>query len=440
MGRAFRGEWFDSINPATNTVVASIAQGSPADVDQAVRAARAAQPGWWDIGGHARARYLYAIARGIQKHSRLFAVLESIDNGKPIRESRDIDIPLVARHFYHHAGWAQLMESELPGYEPVGVVGQIIPWNFPCSCWRGRSRRRSPREHGGAQAGRVHAADRARVRRAVPEVGPAAGVVNIVTGDGRPGPRWSTTRRRQDRLHRFDRGRPDHPRRHRRQRQEALASSWGEVAVPGVRGRRPRQRRRGVVDAIWFNQGQVCCAGSRILAQEGVAERWSTSCGRGWRPCAWAIRSTRRSTSAPSWRRCSSSGSRAGADRAGRGRTIWQPSWSVPARGLVLSADPVHRRGAVVDHRAGGDLRAGGGADDVPHPGRGGRTGQRHALRTGGERLDGEHQPGARRRPKSQAGSVWVNCTNVFDAASGFGGYRESGFGREGGAKGCGST
>ncbi|HRF41835.1 MAG TPA: aldehyde dehydrogenase family protein, partial [Saprospiraceae bacterium] len=89
------------------------------------------QPAWAALSGHQRGRYLYAIARQIQKHSRLFAVLESMDNGKPIRETRDIDIPLVARHFYHHAGWAQLMRTELRDYQPIGVIGQIIPWNFP---------------------------------------------------------------------------------------------------------------------------------------------------------------------------------------------------------------------------------------------------------------------------------------------------------------------
>jgi hypothetical protein len=124
-------ETFETLNPATGKPLARLTQASPAEVDRAVRAARAAQAEWWELGGHARARYLYALARQIQKHSRLFAVLESLDNGKPIRESRDIDVPLVARHFYHHAGWAQLMAGELPGRAPVGVIGQIIPWNFP---------------------------------------------------------------------------------------------------------------------------------------------------------------------------------------------------------------------------------------------------------------------------------------------------------------------
>src|SRR6202012_2612394 len=122
---------FETRNPATGEVLATIANGDAADVDCAVKAARAALPGWQALTGHQRARYLYAFARQVQKHSRRLAVLETIDNGKSIRESRDIDIPLVARHFYHHAGWAQLLDSEFPGFVACGVVGQIIPWNFP---------------------------------------------------------------------------------------------------------------------------------------------------------------------------------------------------------------------------------------------------------------------------------------------------------------------
>src|SRR5579863_8497504 len=125
------GEYFDTADPSTGEKIADVAQGSAADVDSAVRSARAAFPKWQVLPPHTRARYLYALARLVQKHSRRLSVLETIDNGKPIRESRDIDIPLVARHFYYHAGWAQLLSSEFPGYEACGVVGQIIPWNFP---------------------------------------------------------------------------------------------------------------------------------------------------------------------------------------------------------------------------------------------------------------------------------------------------------------------
>src|SRR5258708_37676469 len=125
------GEYFDTTDPSSGEKLAVVAQGSVADIDAAVHAARAAFPKWRALTPHVRARHLYALARLVQKHSRLLAVLETLDNGKPIRESRDIDIPLVARHFYYHAGWAQLLEAEFSDYEPCGVVGQIIPWNFP---------------------------------------------------------------------------------------------------------------------------------------------------------------------------------------------------------------------------------------------------------------------------------------------------------------------
>src|SRR5260370_5665541 len=125
------GEYFDTVDPSNGEKLASVAQGSPADVDAAVKAARAASSGWRALRPHARARYLYAIARLVQKHSRLLAVLETMSSGKPIRERRDIDVPLVSRHFYHHAGWAPLLEQEFPDYVPWGVVGQIIPRNFP---------------------------------------------------------------------------------------------------------------------------------------------------------------------------------------------------------------------------------------------------------------------------------------------------------------------
>ena len=136
-GHYIGGAWtrsanpFDVSNPATNRRIATVSQGSKKDVDAAVKAARKALPGWQALGGHGRARYLYALARAVQRNARLLAVLETMDNGKSIRETRDIDIPLVARHFYHHAGWAQLLDTEFAGFHGAGVVGQIIPWNFP---------------------------------------------------------------------------------------------------------------------------------------------------------------------------------------------------------------------------------------------------------------------------------------------------------------------
>src|SRR5205085_10951732 len=182
------GKYIESINPSTAKPLTQVAAANSKDVDAAVAAARKAFETWGKTPGHVRARYMYAIARHIQKHSRLLAVLESLDNGKPIRETRDIDIPLVARHFYYHAGWAQLMEQELPGYSPVGVVGQIIPWNFPLLmlAWKiapalpaGNTVVLRPAETTPLTA--LLFCDVLR-QAELP-----AGVVNIVTGDGRTG-------------------------------------------------------------------------------------------------------------------------------------------------------------------------------------------------------------------------------------------------------------
>src|SRR5438045_6133537 len=182
------GEYFETTDPSTGEVLATIAQGATEDVNAAVAAARAASSKWQSLTPHARARYLYAIARQVQKHARRLAVLETLDNGKPIRESRDIDIPLVARHFYHHAGWAQLIEQEFPGYVACGVVGQIIPWNFPLLmlAWKiapalaaGNTVVLKPAEFTPLTA--------LAFAEICQEVELPAGVVNIVTGDGRTG-------------------------------------------------------------------------------------------------------------------------------------------------------------------------------------------------------------------------------------------------------------
>ncbi len=182
------GEFFDTTNPAKNTVLAKVADGAAEDTNRAVVAAAAAQPAWAALSGHQRARYLYAIARQVQKHSRLFAVLESLDNGKPIRESRDIDIPLVVRHFYYHAGWAQVMEREMPGFQPLGVVGQIIPWNFPLlmASWKvapalamGNTVVLKPAEFTSSTA--------VLLAQICEEVGLPKGVFNLLLGDGKAG-------------------------------------------------------------------------------------------------------------------------------------------------------------------------------------------------------------------------------------------------------------
>ncbi len=267
------GATFATHNPATGETLAQITQATAADVAAAVKAARRAQPAWERTGGHTRARVLYALARLLQKHSRLFATLESLDNGKPIRESRDIDIPLAQRHFYYHAGQAQLMETELPDRRALGVCGQIIPWNFPLLmlAWKvapalamGNTVVLKPAEWTPLTA--LLFADICR------EAGVPPGVVNIVTGDGAVGElivnspvdkiafTGSTSVGRKIR--------------------EATAGT-GKALTLELGGKSPYivfddadldSAVEGLVDAIWFNQGQVCCAGSRLLVQEGVAD------------------------------------------------------------------------------------------------------------------------------------------------------------------------
>ncbi|HEX7025583.1 MAG TPA: aldehyde dehydrogenase family protein [Gemmatimonadales bacterium] len=433
------GERFATINPATGAELARVAQASAAEVDAAVRAARAAQPGWWALGGHGRARWLYAIAREIQRNSRLFSVVETLDNGKPIRESRDIDIPLVARHFYHHAGWAQLMDAELPGYGPVGVVGQIIPWNFPLLmlAWKiapalamGNTVVLKPAEFtsltGLLFADICHA------------IGLPPGVVNIVTGDGRTGAALV-----------------DHPDVDKiaftgstdvgRLIRTATAGSGKKLSLE-LGGKSPfivfedadlDSVVEGVVDAIWFNQGQVCCAGSRILVQESVAVRLVEKLR--------ARMETLRVGSpldksvdigaivAPVQLEKIRGLVQQGIDE---GATCWQPSWSLPREGLFFpptlftdvtpaaTISQVEIFGPVVVLMT---FRTPAESVEIANNTRYGL-----AASVWSENLNTALDIA----PQLKAGTVWVNCTNMFDAASGFGGYRESGYGREGGKEG----
>jgi aldehyde dehydrogenase (NAD+) len=430
---------FETLNPATGKPIARLTQASAADVDRAVAAARAAQPGWWALGGHGRARYLYAIARQVQKHGRMFAVLESLDNGKPIRESRDIDVPLVARHFLHHAGWAQLMDGELPGRVPVGVIGQIIPWNFPLLmlAWKiapaiamGNTVVLKPAEFTSLTA--------LRFAELCEEIGLPAGVVNILTGDGRAGEALVvhpdvdkiafTGSTEVGRLIRT-----------------ATAGSGKRLSLE-LGGKSPfivfpdadlDSVVEGVVDAIWFNQGQVCCAGSRILVQEGIADRLVAKLKarmetlRVGEPLDKAV--DMGAIIAPVQLEKIEGLVRRGEEE---GATRWQPSWSCPRDGwfypptLFTEVAPaatiaqVEIFGPVVVLMS---FRTPAEAVELANNT---RYGLAASLWTENINLALDIAP------QLQAGTVWINCTNVFDAASGFGGYRESGFGREGGREG----
>ncbi|HRO74404.1 MAG TPA: aldehyde dehydrogenase family protein, partial [Saprospiraceae bacterium] len=269
------GQYFESINPSTKEHLASISEANAKDVDNAVRAAKKALKGWTELGGHGRARYLYAIARQIQKHSRLFSVLESMDNGKPIRETRDIDIPLVARHFYHHAGWAQLMDTEMGDYKELGVVGQIIPWNFPLLMlsWKiapalamGNTVVLKPAEYTSLTA--------LLFAEICHNVGLPDGVVNIITGHGSAG---EAIVNHPDIAKIAFTGSTEVGKIIRK----ATAGTGKKISLE-LGGKSPfivfddadlDSVVEGIVDAIWFNQGQVCCAGSRLIVQESIADR-----------------------------------------------------------------------------------------------------------------------------------------------------------------------
>jgi aldehyde dehydrogenase (NAD+) len=433
------GEYFDTLDPSNGEKLASVAQGSSQDIDAAVQAARAAFPKWRAVTPHIRARYLYSLARLVQKHSRLLAVLETMDNGKPIRESRDIDIPLVARHFYYHAGWAQLLEQEFPEYEPCGVIGQIIPWNFPLlmAAWKiapalatGNTVVLKPAEFTPLTA--------LAFAELCQEAGLPAGVVNIVTGDGSTG--------------------------------EALVKHSGvdKIAFTGstevgraIRSATAATPKRlslelggkspfiifedadldsaveGLVDGIWFNQGQVCCAGSRLLMQESIAEvliariRERMSTLRIGAPLDKAID-------------IGAIVARVQLDRIHRlvtqgiaeGATCWQPQLALPARGfyyLPTLLSNVHPTSIVAQQEIFGPVLA---AMTFRTP--------REAVELANNTVYGlaacvwseNVNVALHVAAQLKAGVVWVNSTNLFDASSGFGGYRESGFGREGGREG----
>lgn len=430
---------FDLFNPSNKQKLASIALGKKEDVERAVQAARAAQSNWAKIGGHKRAQYLYALARQIQKHARLLAVIETLDNGKPIRETRDIDVPLVARHFYYHAGWAELMESELPGYEPLGVCGQIIPWNFPLLmlAWK-----IAPALAAGNTIILKPAEFTPLTALAFAEICQAArlpkGVVNIVTGEGDTGAAIV-----------------DHPDIDKiaftgstevgRIIRRATAGSGKKLSLE-LGGKSPfivfddadlDSAVEGVVDAIWFNQGQVCCAGSRLLIQEGIADRMIEKLKarmenlRVGNPLDKAIDIG--AIVAPVQLERIEKLVQQGVTE---GATCWQPSWACPTDGwfypptLLTNVQPAS---TVMQVEIFGPVLA---AMTFRTPGEAVELANNTPYGLASSVWTENVNLALDVAPKIKAGVVWINCTNQFDAAVGFGGYRESGFGREGGIEG----
>ena len=433
------GKYFETADPSAGTQLAEVAQGSAADIDAAVKAARKALPGWQKLTPHARARFLYALARQVQKHSRRLAVLETLDNGKPIRESRDIDIPLVARHFYHHAGWAQLLEQEFPGYTACGVIGQIIPWNFPLLmlAWKiapalatGNTVVLKPAEYTPLTA--------LAFAEICNEVGLPKGVVNIVTGDGATG---EALVKHPDVDKIAFTGSTEVGRAIRR----ATAATHKKLSLE-LGGKSPfiifedadlDGAVEGLVDGIWFNQGQVCCAGSRLLMQESIAEKMTLK--------LQSRMSTLR-VGAPLDKAIDIGAivARVQLERIDRmvkqgiaeGATCWQPEVLMPARGLYYKPtllSNVHPTSIVAQQEIFGPVLA---AMTFRTP--------REAVELANNTVYGlaasvwseSINVALHVSAQLKAGVVWVNSTNLFDAACGFGGYRESGYGREGGREG----
>lgn len=433
-------KWFETTSPGQNHVrLAEIACSNDDDIDDAVRAAVRAKKSWQKLGAHGRARYLYAIARHIQKHARLFSVLESLDNGKPIRESRDIDIPLVARHFYHHAGWAQLMERELPDHVPVGVVGQIIPWNFPLLMlsWKiapalamGNTLVLKPAELTSLTA--------LLFAEICYEIGLPKGVLNIVTGDGHTGA--ALVRHPEIDKIAFT-GSTEVGRSIR----ESTAGTGKKLSLE-LGGKSPfivfddadlDGVVEGVVDAIWFNQGQVCCAGSRILAQEDIAPRLLTKLR--------ARMETLRVGDPLD--KCIDMGAIISKNQLERieslvegaireGASLLQPSSYCAPLGTyyppTILSDVAPASHAAQEEIFGPVvvLMTFRTPDEAVQLANNTRYGLAASIWSNSVHLALDIAP------KVKAGTIWINCTNVFDAASGFGGYRESGFGREGGREG----
>ncbi len=429
---------FESRNPATGDILALVTQASSGDVDAAVTAATKAQKKWARTSGHERAKVLYAIARLLQKHSRLFAVLETMDNGKPIRESRDIDIPLVQRHFYYHAGMAQLMESELPDAEPIGVCGQIIPWNFPLLmlAWKiapaiatGNACVLKPAEYTSLTA--------LLFAEICVQAGLPKGVVNIVTGNGAVG-EMIVTHEGIDKI--AFTGSTAVGRRIR----EATAGS-GKALTLELGGKSPYivfedadidSAIEGLVDAIWFNQGQVCCAGSRLLVQEGIAEEFYAKLkarmdgllmGDPLDKCidiGALVDPVQHATVTKM------------VAKGGHEGEVYHAKCKLPNQGCYYPPTLItglHSAAYLMQEEIFGPVLV---STTFRTPAEAVQLANNTRYGLAASVWSENVNLALDIAPKLVAGIVWVNATNLFDAAAGFGGVRESGFGREGGWEG----
>ncbi|HEX2032259.1 MAG TPA: aldehyde dehydrogenase family protein [Actinomycetota bacterium] len=436
------GRWFETINPATEEPLAEVAEAGPEDVDLAVAGAREAwERRWRDLPGRERAKYLYRIARALQERSREFAVLETLDGGKPIKESRDVDLPLAAAHFFYYAGWADKLDYAFPGRvpRPLGVAGQVIPWNFPLlmAAWKlapalatGNVAVLKPAETTPLTA--------MLLAEVIQEADLPPGAVNIVTGAGRTGAAVVS---------------------HPAVDKVAFTGSTevGKIIRRAVAGTSKRltlelggkaanivfedaaldQAVEGIVNGIYFNQGHVCCAGSRLFVQESVFEplvdrlKGRLATLRVGDPLdkntdVGAINSK---AQLEKIEELVASGQEEGAE-------IYQPACDLPDRGYWFR--PTVFTGVSQSHRIAREEIFGPVLSVL-------------TFRTPEEALEKANntpyglsagvwtEKGSRilwMTSRLRAGVIWANTYNRFDPSSPFGGYKESGFGREGGLHG----
>ena len=434
---------FATVNPATEATLSQIAEGDAADVDTAVSASRKAFKGWSKLPANERAKYLYRIARRIQERARELAILETMDGGKPIKESRDVDVPLAAQHFFHHAGWCDKLRYAMPGSRdprPVGVCGQIIPWNFPLlmAAWKlapalacGNTVVLKPAETTSLTA--------MRLAEILQECDLPPGVVNIVTGAGATG-KAIVDHAGIDKL--AFTGSTEVG----KQIAKACAARGTRLTLE-LGGKSPNiifadaaidQAIEGIVQGIWFNQGHVCCAGSRLFVEESILPEVT-------RKLEMRMRSLRvgdpldKNTDVGAINSKGQLATIMGYIEAGakEGCTVCQPGQqALPAKGFwcrptfMTGVQPAHVVAreeifgpvlAVMSFRTVEEAIT--RANNTPY-----------GLAAGIWTDKGSKIFDVARR--LQAGVVWCNTYNQFDATSPFGGFKESGFGREGGMQG----
>lgn len=426
-------------NPATGEIIAHIPEGMEADVNAAVAAAREAFPAWSKFPGFERARYLYAIARHLQQREHFFSVLESIDNGKPIKETRNADIPLAIRHFYHHAGWATAIETEFPGHEALGVCGQIIPWNFPMLmlAWKiapalaaGNTVVLKPADLTPLTA--------TAFAELLVEIGLPKGVVNIVQGGGTTG---ALIVRHPDIAKIAFTGSTAVGREIRR----ATAGSGKKLSLE-LGGKSPfivcadadlDAAVEGVVEGIWFNQGEVCCAGSRLLLQEGIAERFLDKL---------RARMERLHVGDP-LDKLTDMGAIVSAGQKARimgllegakaeGYKLEQASCLPPPQGHFIAPGfftDTEPSATVSQVEIFGPIAVTSTFRTIDEAVQlANNTSYGLAASIWSENINAATELAAR----VKAGVVWINATNIFDANAPFGGYKESGYDREGAREG----